>query len=341
MPVYGRHDISIALSGPVKPQKIAEIMKSLKNGAPGYDEIKNKILQLSVTPIIGLLSFLCNRSLTEGVFPLELKLANVLPLFKSGETMLFNNCRPMSLLCMLSKVFEKIMYSRLLSFLDYHESLIGNQFGFRKFHLSYMALMLMMDQVTKATNDECVIGIFLDFSKVFGTVNHSILIEKLYHFGIRGNALEWYRSYWSDRSQYVSYNGVRSSTKSITCGVPQGSIHGTLLFLIYINDLYNVCRDSVPILFADDTNLFYKGKKMEYRVKIINGELENISLWLKLNELSLNTKKTHFIMFHTGKSTMSIPDITIDNQPIDKVEKTKFLGVVIDSKLSWKKTIFV
>ena len=325
---------------PVTPQEIAEIIKSLKNGAPGYDEINNKILQLSVTPIIGPLSFLCNRSLTEGVFPSELKLANVLPLFKSGESMLFNNYRPVSLLCTLSKVFEKIMYSRLLNFLDYHKILIGNQFGFRKLHSSYMALMLMMDQVTKALDSgECVIGIFLDFSKAFDTVNHSILIDKLYHYGIRGNALEWFRSYLSNRSQYVSYNGVRSSTKSITCGVPQGSILGPLLFLIYINDLYNVCRDSVPILLADDTNLFYKGNKMEDLVKTINGELENISLWLKINKLSLNINKTHFIMFQRGKSTMSIPDIIIDNQPIDKVEKTKFLGVVIDSKLSWKSHI--
>ena len=151
---------------PATPQEIAEIIKSLKNGAPGYDEINIKILQLSVTPIIGPLSFLCNRSLTEGVFPSELKLANVLPLFKSGESMLFNNYRPVSLLCTLSKVFEKIMYSRLLNFLDYHKILIGNQFGFRKLHSSYMALMLMMDQVTKALDSgECVIGIFFRLLK--------------------------------------------------------------------------------------------------------------------------------------------------------------------------------
>ena len=163
-----------------------------------------------MTPIIGPLSLLCNRSLTDGVFPLELKLSNVLPLFKSGETMLFNNYCPVSLLCTLSKVFEKITYSRLLNFLDYHKILIGNQFGFRKLHSSYMALMLMMDQVTKALdNGECVIGIFLDFSKAFDTINHSILIDKLYHYSIRGNALEWFRRYLSDRSQYVVYSILR------------------------------------------------------------------------------------------------------------------------------------
>ena len=285
---------------PVTPQVIAEIIKSLINGAPGYDEINNKILQLSVTPIIGPLSFLCSRSLTEGVFPLELKLANVLPLFKSGETMLFNNYRPVSLLCTLSKVFEK-MYSRLLNLLDYHKILIRNQFGFRKLHSSYMALMLMMDQVTKALdNGECAIGIFLDFSKAFDAVNHSVLIDKLYHYGIRGNALEWFRRYLSDRSRCVSYNGVRSSTKSITCGVPQGSIFGPLLFLIYINDLYNVCRDSLPILFADDTNLFYKGNKMEDLGKIINDELENISLWLKNKQIVTEHKKDAF--YYVSKS---------------------------------------
>ena len=203
------------------------------------------------------LSFLCNRYLIRGKFPSELKHANVLPLFISGDVLLFNNYRPVSPVCTLSKVFEKVMYSRQLNFLDYHKILIGNQFGFRKLHSSYMALMLKMDQVTKALdNGEKVMGIFLDFLNVFDTVNHVILLDKLHHYGVRGNALDWFRSYLSNRKQYVLYNGVSSSMKLITCGVPQGSILGPLLFLVYINDWYNVCCESVPILFADDTNFF-------------------------------------------------------------------------------------
>ena len=242
----------------VTKEEMSNLISSLKNGAPGYDGITAQVLQNSMTPILEPLCFLCNRSLTDGVFPNELKLANVLPLFKSGDDMLFNNYRPVSLLCTLSKVFEKVMYSRLLSFLESQKVLIKNQFGFRRLHSSYMALMLMGDKITKALdNGDYVIGIFLDFSKAFDTVNHEILLDKLSHYGVRGNAYDWFKSYLSNRSQYVTYNGVASSTKNITCGVPQGSILGPLLFLIYINDLYNVCQESVPILFADDTNLFY------------------------------------------------------------------------------------
>ena len=137
----------------------------------------------------------------------------------------------------------------------------------------------------------------------------------------------------------MSYNGVSSSTKLITCGVPQGSILGTLLFLIYINDLYNVCCDSAPILYADDTNLFYKGADIDELVKSINAELENLSIWLEINKLSLNVIKTNFIISHRGESLISHIEIKIDNQNIDKLDIFKFLGVVIDSKLSWKNHI--
>ena len=138
--------------------------------------------------------------------------------------------------------------------------------------------MFLIDKLTNyLENGDYVIGIFLDFSKAFDTVNHSILLEKMYFYGIRGTALKWFISYLSSRSQFVTYNGVRSTTKLITCGVPQGSILGPLLFLIYINDLHNVCKYSLPILFADDTNLFFNCQDLNIMNNMLSEELANIS----------------------------------------------------------------
>ena len=181
--------------------------------------------------------------------------------------------------------------------------LIKNQFGFRRLHSSYMALIVVVDKITKALdNEDYVIGIFHDFSKAFDTVNHEILLDKLSHYVVRGIVYDWFKSYLSNGSQYATYNGVASSTKNITCGVPQGSIlGGPLLFLIYINDRYNVFQESVPILFADDTNLFYSASTLENLESRINNELSNISIWLKVNKLSLNIKRTHYVIFHRKK----------------------------------------
>ena len=215
----------------VTTEEINKIVGSLKKGAPGCDEITVDTLRLSLDILNEPLCYLCNRSLIEGVFPNEMKLANVLPLFKSGDPMLFNNYRPVSLLCVLSKVFEKVMYSRLLSFIENHNLLFQYQFGFRQMHSSYMALMIMMDKITAAMDrGDLVVGMFLVFSKAFDTVKHEILIDKLYHYGIRGTALDWFKSYLCYRRQFITYNSVSSNTKVISCGVPQGSILGPLLF---------------------------------------------------------------------------------------------------------------
>ena len=193
------------------------------------------------------------------------------------------------------------MYSRLHSVLQEQHILINNQFGFRRLHSSDMALMFMMDTITNAIDDDdYVIGIFFDFSKAFDSVNHGILLEKLYHYGIRDHGLYWFRSYLSNRKQFVTYNGTVSSTKTITCDIP---FLAPAVFAIYINDLYNVCLESIPMLFADDTNLFYSGSHIATLAWSINDELSNISTWLKANKFSPNVKKTHFMVFHSQKSS--------------------------------------
>ena len=225
----------------VTSEEIIKILQSLKNGAAGYDGINASTLKLVSSLIVNPLRYICNLSLIEGVFPTELKIANVLPLYKSDDPFCFNNYRPVSLLCVLSKVFEKVMYNRLLNFLEEHKFFVNEQFGFRKSHSSYTALMTLMDKLIESLDKgEYIMGIFLDFSKAFDTVDHEILLKKLHHYGIRSSAYDWFYSYLSDRKQYVTYNGFSSATKCVTGGVPQGSILGPLLFLIYINDLCGV-----------------------------------------------------------------------------------------------------
>ena len=292
---------------PVNECEIKKLISSLKSNTPGYDMIGSAALKWCVDFISEPLSHVCNMSLQEGIFPDELKIANVIPLYKCDDPKLFNNYRPVSVLSSVSKVFERIMYNRFVSYLNEYKILFSYQFGFRKIHSTYMALMTLMDKLTKCLdNDEYIIGVFLDFSKAFDTVDHVILLQKLSVYGVRGNALSWFESYLKNRQQFVTYNGVLSDTKILQCGVPQGSILGPLLFLIYINDLANVCTSSFPILFADDTNLFNHGKDMFSLQVALNQELANISKWLKVNKLSLNIKKTCTWFSHEKKQDLQM-----------------------------------
>ena len=200
-----------------------------------------------------------------------------------------------------------------------------------------MALLTLMDKlIASLERKEFVIGIFLDFSKAFDTVDHAILLQKLCHYGIRGNALKWFTSYLSNHRQYVTYKGVASVMKGISYGVPQGSILGPFLFLIYINDLCSMCKYTTPILFADDTNLFCRSPDIKTMESNINNELTEISLWLKVYKLSLNIKKIHYMVFSKKKTPRNELRLQIDGEAINEVYKTKFLGVIIDNKLNWK-----
>ena len=199
-----------------------------------------------------------------------------------------------------------------------------------------MALVVLLEKITAALdNSEFAVCIFIDFRKAFDTVEHSILLDKLYHYGIRGHALKWFSSYLTKRYQFVNYNNTSSDVKQITCGVPQGSILGPLLFLLYINDIASVSRVLFSVLFADDTTLFCRSNNLHELSTVINNELGNIIKWLNANRLSLNIDKTNFMIFRPKSKKEQCPTIHINGSSILEVDSAKFLGVIIDNKLNW------
>ena len=335
--LQGSYTNSIFMT-PVIETEVSSIIKNLKNSAAGWDELSPKQMKTVACYITKPLVYLCNISLTKGIFPQELKRANVIPLYKSGNQMSVNNYRPVSVLPVFSKIYEKVVYKRLYDYIVLHNILYDNQFGFREKHSSYMALITLIDHLSEALErGEAVIGLFLDFSKAFDTVDHEILLVKLHHYGIRGVMLDWFRDYLSNRTQCVVYDEVSSELMPVKCGVPQGSILGPLLFLLYVNDLPNAATNLFSVLYADDTNMFATGKDIDYLVSNLNKTLLNVSDWLKANKLSINVKKTHYMVWSPRSLVMNRTlHIEFNGQQIEEVNETKFLGVILDNGLTWK-----
>ena len=225
-----------------------------------------------------------------------------------------------------------------MSFIDKYNLLYEYQFGFRKKYSTSMAINMLVDNISHSLQEKkFVLGVFLDLSKAFDTVNHDILLQKLNHYGIRGIAYTWIKSYLNSRVQFVHYNGVNSENLPVTCGVPQGSILGPLLFLLYVNDIVNVSASLMPILFADDTNVFISGHNIHEMCTLLNTELQKIVLWLNSNKLSLNVSKTHYMLFspHKKCKMKKSTNIVLNGQQITETANTKFLGVMLDNKLKW------
>ena len=270
-----------------------------------------------------------------------MKIARVIPLFKAGDQAVFTNYRPVSILPCFSKFLEKVIYKRLLNYINELGIFCNNQFGFRKGHSTSLALVDLFDKISSAIDrKEHSVGIFLDLSKAFDTVDHNILLDKLNYYGIRGLALDLIKSYLSDSMQYVQYNQTNSIKRNISCGVPQGSILGPLLFLLYINDLANVSKLLTVILFADDSNIFYSHNDPTILTRVLKEETEKLSEWFKANKLSLNLDKRKYMLFKPKqkKARLNI-NLFINNHDITQVSEIVFWGVVLDQHLSWKPQI--
>ena len=336
----GGRSVSSVFFSPVSPLEIESICQALDpSKGPGHDGFSPAVLRFVSGEISGPLSRLINACLEAGHFPDFLKVARVTPVFKDGDPAQFGNYRPISVLPAISKVFERVIQVRLLSFLKRQGSILATQYGFRRGHSTYMAILDMVENVRKAWEDgDHSIGVFVDFRKAFDTVDHSILIGKLEHLGIRGLPLELIKSYLSNRKQYVVYGTSESSLMEILVGVPQGSILGPLFFLLYINDLPAASSFFRYILFADDTNLFASGKDKDLLLRGLKSGMIKLSDWFAYNRLTLNYSKTEFVRF--GKPNVGSSednwDLRIDDRPIREVNDSKFLGVHIDKNISWR-----
>ena len=262
-----------------------------------------------------------------------------MPVFKNkGSPLEVSNYRPISLLSNIEKIFEKVMHSRLMGFLNHYNQIYSKQFGFRKAHSTEHTLINIVERIRNAIDKgEFACGVFVDLQKAFDTVDHEILLAKLDHYGVRGIVNDWFRSYLTNRSQFVSLGGSKSLLKPINHGVPQGSVLGPLLFLVYINDLHRCIRTSETYHFADDTHLLNFSKTVWNLCGRVNSDLRVLVSWLNANKISLNTSKTEFVIFRSPWRRMDcIPRIKLFGQKLSPSKSVKYLGVHLDEHLNWK-----
>ena len=327
-------------------KEFADAFFSLKlNKSTGYDNISYNAIRPIFHFITKPLKHIFNLSISTGIFPDSLKVARITPIFKSGDVTMMSNYRPISVLPCFSKILEKIMYNRLHRYLCENNMLYDKQFGFQKRTSCDHAILKLIDKLNDSFDDnKFPLGVFIDLSKAFDTVDHQILLNKLKHYGIHGKNLKWFSNYLSDRKQYIQYDQINKTYYlKVKCGVPQGSILGPLLFLLYINDLHQASNVINPIMYADDTNVFYSHGNIKFLFETVNKELNNVSEWFKANKLSLNTKKTEYTFFHKlskkGNIPLLLPKLKMDNSIIKRTDQIKFLGVIIDENITWNNHI--
>ena len=329
----------------VKSDDIVDVCNELESKqSKGHDGLSPALLKKIVCVIKEPLTLIFNQSVKNGIFPCDLKLSKITPLFKKNNPEHFDNYRPIAILPAISKIFEKVMHKQIYQYFSSHNLLFHSQYGFRTNHSTELAALHLCSEMSKKLdNKETPFSVFLDLSKAFDLLDHHILLSKLNHYGFDEMSLALCKNYLTNRRQFVCYDQEKSDTIDILKGVPQGSILGPLFFIIYINDIYLSSDKLNFILFADDTTAFSTLENFDMNsngdiVEIgsaINQELNKIDAWILANKLKLNTSKTKAMCFHTKQRDIKYPKLFLNNAEVELVKHFNFLGIIIDESLDW------
>lgn len=320
------------------PEEVLSVFMSLKNTtARDIDDLQIRPIKAALDLLLPVLTHLFNICLSTGVFPEKMKHARVSVLYKSGDRNIFSNYRPISILPVISKGLEKIIYQRVMSFCEKYSILSPHQFGFRRGMSTELALLTQKELILNSFEKKLLtLGVFIDYSKAFDRINHEVLYAKLRHYGFRGTPLDFLKSYLSQRKQSVVINDSQSSLLTITSGVPQGSILGPLLFNIYINDITSVSKYVDFIIYADDTSIFFHGNDLGKLADSANNILNDIFIWSTANYLMINTKKSKAVVFApVQKAVCRGLDIYLGPEKIEVVKEVSSLGVIFNENLNW------
>ena len=327
---------------PTNTTEITKLLEGLPNKrSSGHDNISNLLLKALVKQKSPILEVLFNESLLTGQFPDKMKIADVVPLYKSKEHDIVDNYRPISLLFTISKVLERIVYRRVYKFLNDTGQIYESQYGFREKHSCNHAIAQLIGEIVKNHElKKITVSVFLDLSKAFDTLTHNIVLNKLERYGIRRQTLKWFENYLINRKLCIKFRPASTGQIETTdeydieYGTPQGSCLGPLIFLVFCNDLSLHLEYLQCIQFADDTTLYLGHKNRHYLRYCVESDLINIQDWFNANRLTLNCNKTVYMLFE-NQTNMPDFDLALNKIPIPRVGSTKFLGLWIDDKLNW------